>query len=57
MEHSYTIALTFVYTLPQEFASWIVSSVTANTLAQTPPAHRITVPIFREEKHSTSHFH
>jgi hypothetical protein len=57
MEHSYTTGLTFVYTLPQEFASRVVPSVITNTLAQIPPAHRLTMPIFREEKHSTSHFH
>lgn len=57
MELSDTIRLTFVYTLSQEFARWIVSSENANTPAPSLPAHRISVPIFREEKHSTSHFH
>jgi hypothetical protein len=46
----------FACTLPQEFAK-LLSSVIANTLAQNPPAHRVTMPIFREEKLSTSHFH
>ena len=57
MEHSDTFTLTFVYTLPQEFVRWVVSSEAADTTTPTLPAHRISVPILREEKHFTSHFH
>ncbi|MBA2392987.1 MAG: hypothetical protein H0V70_09615 [Ktedonobacteraceae bacterium] len=56
-EHTSTIRPTFVYALPQEFATQILSVVITNTPPPTLSAHRISVPILREEEHSTAHFH
>jgi hypothetical protein len=56
MENSSTLRYAFMYNFQWEFALQI-----ANTPLPTPipthTAHRVSMPILREEKHSISHFH